>query len=250
MFYVCDADFIAFGASPVSVLKYTAETNVVSLYPIAGTSPRGKNTDGSVNNDLDTRYELEMRMDSKETSEHIMLVDLARNDMARISKPNTRVVPSLMHIDKYSHIQRLVSEVQGQLKDTYDCLHAYQLCMNMGTLTGAPKVRASEIIREVENITRGSYGGAVGNINAGGDMDTCVTIRSAFVKHGVAHIAAGMTYVVELKTNGDIDAYQLSPSNFGLDEQSIESIEGASLPIMHKLQEQCLTQRQKLNIKI
>ena len=209
MFYVFDADFITFGASPESALKYTAETNVVSLYPIAGTRPRGKNTDGSINNDLDTRYELEMRMDSKETSEHIMLVDLARNDIARISKPNTRIVSSLMHIDKYSHVQHLVSEVQGQLKDTYDCLYAYQLCMNMGTLTGAPKVRASEIIREVENITRGSYGGAVGYINAGGDMDTCITIRSAFVKHGVAHIGAGAGVVLQSDAQAEADETRL-----------------------------------------
>ena len=209
MFYVCDADFITFGASPESALKYTASDNVVSLYPIAGTRPRGKNADGTINPDLDTRLELEMRMDDKEVSEHIMLVDLARNDIARISEPSTRIVSSLMHIDKYSHVQHLVSEVQGQLKDTYDCLHAYQMCMNMGTLTGAPKVRASEIIREVENKSRGSYGGAIGYINASGDMDTCITIRSAFVKNGVAHIGAGAGVVLQSNPQAEADETRL-----------------------------------------
>ncbi len=205
MFFINDVDFITFGASPESALKYTASTNVVSLYPIAGTRPRGKNLDGSINTDLDTRYALELRMDEKETSEHIMLVDLARNDIARISKPSTREVSSLMHIDKYSHVQHLVSKVQGKLKKDYDCLHAYQICMNMGTLTGAPKVRASEIIREVEGVRRGSYGGAVGYINADGDMDTCITIRSAFVKDGIAHIGAGAGVVLQSDAQAEAD---------------------------------------------
>ncbi len=197
MFYMNDKHFATFGASPESALKYEADKNIVSLYPIAGTRPRGKHTDGTINTDLDTRYELDMLLDSKETSEHIMLVDLARNDIARISIPTTRQVKKLLQIDKYSHVQHLVSLVQGELRAEYDCLHAYQACMNMGTLTGAPKVRASEIIREMEQCGRGSYGGAVGYINGNGDMDTCITIRSAFVKNGTAHIGAGAGVVLQ-----------------------------------------------------
>lgn len=197
MFYMQDENFITFGASPESALKYESETNTVTLYPIAGTRPRGKHADGSINIDLDARLELDLRMDAKETSEHIMLVDLARNDIARITEPQTRTVSALMEVDKYSHVQHLVSIVTGQLKASYDCIHAYQLCMNMGTLTGAPKIRATEIIRELEKKRRGSYGGAVGYINGKGDMDTCITIRSAYVKNGVAHIGAGCGVVLE-----------------------------------------------------
>ena len=197
MFYMSDKDFVTFGASPESALKYESETNIVTLYPIAGTRPRGKHANGSINIDLDARLELDLRMDTKETSEHIMLVDLARNDIARITEPQTRTVSALMEVDKYSHVQHLVSIVTGQLKASYDCLHAYQLCMNMGTLTGAPKIRATEIIRELEQKRRGSYGGAVGYINGKGDMDTCITIRSAYVKNGVAHIGAGCGVVLQ-----------------------------------------------------
>lgn len=197
MFYMNDENFAIFGASPESALKYETDTNTVSLYPIAGTRPRGKHADGTINTDLDTRYELDMLLDTKETSEHIMLLDLARNDIARISIPHTRTVSKLLQIDKYSHVQHLVSLVQGKLRPEYDCLHAYQACMNMGTLTGAPKVRATEIIREMEISGRGSYGGAVGYINGAGDMDTCITIRSAFVKDGTAHIGAGAGIVLQ-----------------------------------------------------
>ena len=205
MFYMNDEDFITFGASPESALKYESATNEVTLYPIAGTRPRGKNPDGSINIDLDSRHELDLRTDKKETSEHIMLVDLARNDIARISIPTTRTVASLMQIDKYSHVQHLVSIVTGQLKPIYDCLHAYQLCMNMGTLTGAPKIRATEIIREMEGKRRGSYGGAVGYINGHGDMDTCITIRSAYVKNNTAYIAAGAGVVLESDPQAEAD---------------------------------------------
>ena len=205
MFYMHDADFITFGASPESALKYQSTNNEVTLYPIAGTRPRGKNPDGSINVDLDSRHELDLRTDKKETSEHIMLVDLARNDIARISIPTTRTVASLMQIDKYSHVQHLVSIVTGKLKPIYDCLHAYQLCMNMGTLTGAPKIRATEIIREMEGKRRGSYGGAVGYINGHGDMDTCITIRSAYVKNNTAYIAAGAGVVLESDPQSEAD---------------------------------------------
>lgn len=191
MFYLRTDSFELFGASPESALKYTAATNQVELYPIAGTRPRGKNADGTIHADLDSRLELELRLDQKELSEHMMLVDLARNDLARIAQPGTRYVADLLQVDRYSHVMHLVSRVVAQLADDLDALHAYRACMNMGTLVGAPKISAATLIRQVEKQRRGSYGGAVGYVNGAGDMDTCIVIRSAFVKDGLATIQAG-----------------------------------------------------------
>lgn len=197
MFYMQDADFTIFGASPESALKYDTASNQVEIYPIAGTRPRGKRADGSIDADLDSRIELNLREDSKEKSEHIMLVDLARNDVAKVSQPGTRFVKDLLKVDRYSHVMHLVSRVVGQLRTDLDALHAYQACMNMGTLVGAPKVSAASLIRKVEQQRRGSYGGAVGYINGQGDMDTCIVIRSAFVKNNTAYIQAGAGVVYD-----------------------------------------------------
>ena len=197
MFYMQDQDFAIFGASPESALKYETQTNQVEVYPIAGTRPRGKRADGSIDADLDSRIELNLREDNKEKSEHIMLVDLARNDVAKVSHPGTRFVKDLLKVDRYSHVMHLVSRVVGQLRQDLDALHAYQACMNMGTLVGAPKVSAATLIRQVEQKRRGSYGGAVGYINGQGDMDTCIVIRSAFVKNNTAYIQAGAGVVYD-----------------------------------------------------
>lgn len=191
MFFLQDADFCMFGASPESALKYQASNNQVELYPIAGTRPRGKSTDGHLDVDLDSRIELELRQDEKEGAEHLMLVDLARNDLARICQTGSRYVKDLLKVDRYSHVMHLVSRVVGQLNPGLDALHAYQACMNMGTLVGAPKISAARLIRKVEQQRRGSYGGAVGYVNGQGDMDTCIVIRSAFVKNGTAQVQAG-----------------------------------------------------------
>nr|WP_258240228.1 anthranilate synthase component 1 [Pseudidiomarina homiensis] len=204
MFYLQSDDFVLFGASPESALKYTAQTNQVELYPIAGTRPRGKNNDGSINPDLDSRLELELRCDQKELAEHLMLVDLARNDLARIAQPGTRYVADLLQVDRYSHVMHLVSRVVAQLDDELDALHAYRACMNMGTLVGAPKVSAARLIRHYEQQRRGSYGGAVGYLNGRGDMDTCIVIRSAFVKDGVAHVQAGAGVVADSVAEAEI----------------------------------------------
>ena len=205
MFYMQDAAFSIFGASPESALKYERESNQVEIYPIAGTRPRGKRPDGSIDRDLDSRIELNLREDTKEKSEHIMLVDLARNDVAKVSRPGTRYVKDLLKVDRYSHVMHLVSRVVGQLRDDLDPLHAYQACMNMGTLVGAPKVSAATLIREVENKRRGSYGGAVGYLNGQGDMDTCIVIRSAFVKNGTAYIQAGAGVVYDSVPQAEAD---------------------------------------------
>jgi len=201
MFYLNDSDFCMFGASPESAIKYQKHTEQgdrqVEIYPIAGTRPRGFNADGSFSPDLDSRIELDLRLDKKELAEHIMLVDLARNDIARVSKAGTRHVADLLKVDRYSHVMHLVSRVCGSLSDDLDALHAYQACMNMGTLSGAPKVKATELIRHVEGKRRGSYGGAVGYITGTGEMDTCIVIRSAFVKDGIAQVQAGAGVVYD-----------------------------------------------------
>jgi anthranilate synthase component 1 len=197
MFYLNDSDFCIFGASPESALKYQAHNRHVEIYPIAGTRPRGFNKDGKISLDLDSRIELELRQDKKESAEHIMLVDLARNDIARVSQPGTRYVADLLKVDRYSHVMHLVSRVCGTLKHELDALHAYQACMNMGTLSGAPKVKATSLIREVEGKRRGSYGGAVGYLTGTGEMDTCIVIRSAFVRNKVAQVQAGAGVVYD-----------------------------------------------------
>ncbi|SQH77212.1 component I of anthranilate synthase [Shewanella benthica] len=205
MFYFRGDDFTLFGASPESALKYETQSNQVEIYPIAGTRQRGKTADGQIDADLDSRIELELRLDKKELSEHLMLVDLARNDVARISQSGTRKIPELLKVDRYSHVMHLVSRVTGQLRTDLDALHAYQACMNMGTLTGAPKVSASQLIRGVEQSRRGSYGGAAGYLNGLGDMDTCIVIRSAFVKEGIAHIQAGAGVVFDSDPQAEAD---------------------------------------------
>lgn len=205
LFYFRGDDFTLFGASPESALKYEAKSNQVEIYPIAGTRKRGKTANGDIDFDLDSRNELELRLDKKELSEHIMLVDLARNDIARISQSGTRKVPELLKVDRYSHVMHLVSRVTGQLRSDLDALHAYQACMNMGTLTGAPKVSAAQLIRLAEKTRRGSYGGAVGYLNGLGDMDTCIVIRSAFVKDGTAYIQAGAGVVFDSDPQAEAD---------------------------------------------
>ncbi|APT85729.1 anthranilate synthase [Corynebacterium aquilae DSM 44791] len=210
MFYVRGVDaqqcsYELFGASPESNLKYTAHNRQVELYPIAGTRPRGLHEDGSVHDELDIRAELELRTDAKEIAEHVMLVDLARNDLARVATPATRRVAELLHVDRYSRVMHLVSRVTARLDDSLDCLDAYRACMNMGTLTGAPKIRATELLRRAEGVRRGSYGGAVGYLEGNGDMDTCIVIRSAFVRNGVAAVQAGAGVVRDSQPQAEAD---------------------------------------------
>ena len=205
MFYIHDDDFIMFGASPESSLKYQTSNRQIEIYPIAGTRKRGFDANGNLSLDLDSRIELELRQDKKELAEHIMLVDLARNDVARVSQPGSRYVADLLKVDRYSHVMHLVSRVCGTLSEDLDALHAYQACMNMGTLSGAPKVKATELIRKFEGKRRGSYGGAVGYITGYGEMDTCIVIRSAFVKDGIAQVQAGAGVVYDSIPQAEAD---------------------------------------------
>ncbi|GKX61737.1 anthranilate synthase component 1 [Pragia fontium] len=205
MFFMQDEDFSLFGASPESALKYSSENRQIEIYPIAGTRPRGRRADGSLDKDLDSRFELDMRTDHKELAEHIMLVDLARNDLARICEAGSRYVADLTKVDRYSFVMHLVSRVVGTLRNDLDALHAYQACMNMGTLSGAPKVRAMQLIAQYEGVRRGSYGGAVGYITAHGDLDTCIVIRSAYVEDGIATIQAGAGVVLDSNPQAEAD---------------------------------------------
>ena len=191
MFYLAAPDFELFGASPESALLYSVRSGRVAIRPIAGTRPRGLHPDGSVDHERDTRLELELRTDAKEVAEHVMLVDLARNDVARVSRPGTRSVQDLLRVDRYSRVMHLVSEVSGELAEDLDALDAFRASMTMGTLTGAPKLRAAELIRQAEGVRRGSYGGSVGYIRGDGELDTCIVIRSGFVVAGTALVQAG-----------------------------------------------------------
>ena len=191
MFYLAAPDFELFGASPESGLLDSVRSGRVAIRPIAGTRPRGLHPDGSVDHERDTRLELELRTDAKEVAEHVMLVDLARNDVARVSRPGTRSVQDLLRVDRYSRVMHLVSEVSGELAEDLDALDAFRASMTMGTLTGAPKLRAAELIRQAEGVRRGSYGGSVGYIRGDGELDTCIVIRSGFVVDGTALVQAG-----------------------------------------------------------
>lgn len=199
MFYIRGADYELIGASPESNLKFSADTREVELYPIAGTRPRG------ATHELDIRNELDMRTDTKEVAEHTMLVDLARNDLARVAVPGTRRVADLLQVDRYSRVMHLVSRVVAELHPDFDAIDAYRACMNMGTLTGAPKLRAMELIRDTEQKRRGSYGGAVGYLRGDGSMDNCIVIRSAYIKNDTAIVQAGAGVVRDSVPQSEAD---------------------------------------------
>jgi len=198
MFYVRGTTGTLFGASPETAVQVQGPgPRRVSIRPIAGTAPRGRGADGQPDADHDARLEAALRTDAKEMAEHMMLVDLARNDIARVSVPGTRQVTKLLTVERYSHVMHLVSEVTGTLAPGLDALHAYAASMNMGTLVGAPKVRAAELLREVEPSRRGPYGGAVGYLTHEGDMDTAIIIRAGMVQNGVATVRAGAGVVLD-----------------------------------------------------
>ncbi len=191
MFYLNTPNTILMGSSPELNLRVSGtEERTVEIRPIAGTKPRGK-IDGKIDEDIDYRYEAELKLDRKELAEHIMLVDLARNDIARVAQPGSRVVTELLIAEKYESVQHLVSNVKGTLRSDLDALSAYLATMNMGTLTGAPKIEAMKIIRQLENTKRGYYGGAVMYLTVDGHFDSCITIRSLQVKNGTAYIRVG-----------------------------------------------------------
>jgi anthranilate synthase component 1 len=171
------------GSSPEAHLKVTARRAM--LHPIAGTRWRG------ATQAEDVRLASELLADPKERAEHVMLVDLGRNDLGRVCKPGTVEVPEFATIERYSHVMHIVSTVVGELRDDQSAFDALVATYPAGTLTGAPKVRAMEIIDELEPTRRGAYGGIVGYFGFGGDMDTAITIRTALLRDGVAYVQAG-----------------------------------------------------------
>jgi anthranilate synthase component 1 len=189
-FYLRGTGFTLLGASPetsVRLFRDPAQGGALTaeVKPIAGTRKRGSSPDE------DDRFEAEMRLDAKELAEHMMLVDLARNDVARISLPGTRRVARLLTVERFSRVMHLVSSVTGKLRIGLDAFDALAACLNVGTLTGAPKIRAMQLLRQLERTRRGPYGGAVGWVNGDGVMDTAVVIRSALVMDGTAYVRAG-----------------------------------------------------------
>jgi len=191
MFYLNTPNTTLMGSSPELNLRVSgADTRYVEIRPIAGTKPRGRK-DGKIDKDTDFRYEAELKLDRKELAEHIMLVDLARNDIARVSQPGSRLVTELLTVEKYESVQHLVSNVKGRLRLDLDALSAYLATMNMGTLTGAPKIEAMKLIRQLEKTKRGYYGGAVMYLTVDGEFDSCITIRSLQVKDNIAYVRVG-----------------------------------------------------------
>jgi len=191
MFYLNTPNTVLMGSSPELNLRVSGdEVRNVEIRPIAGTKPRGR-VAGKIDPDTDFRYEAELKLDTKELAEHMMLVDLARNDIARVSVPGTRVVTELLTVEKYESVQHLVSNVKGVLAPELDALNAYLATMNMGTLTGAPKIEAMKLIRLLEKTKRGYYGGAVMYLTVDGKFDSCITIRSLQIKDHTAYVRVG-----------------------------------------------------------
>ncbi len=191
MYFLDMGDFQIVGASPELLVR--VEDGVVATHPIAGTRPRGRN------GEEDIALEQELRNDEKEKAEHIMLVDLGRNDIGRVSQPGTVKVTQLMDVERYSHVMHLVSHVTGKLKPEYSAYDALRACFPAGTVSGAPKIRAMEIIAETEPDKRGPYAGAVGYFSLSGNMDTAITIRTMVFKDGVAYVQAGGGIVADSK---------------------------------------------------
>lgn len=189
MFFLDTGEAQVLGSSPETLARLRGD--VATTCPIAGTRRRGRTVEE------DTALERELCNDEKERAEHLMLVDLGRNDLGRVCQPGSVKVVRFMAVERYSHVMHLVSEVCGQLQAGKDALDVLLSCFPAGTLTGAPKVRAMELIEELEPVRRGIYGGAVGYFDVGGDMDACIAIRTAVATGGRVHLQAGAGVVFD-----------------------------------------------------
>jgi anthranilate synthase component 1 len=191
MYFLDFGDFEIAGASPEPLI--TVSGRQVSTRPIAGTRPRGANAEE------DRVMADELLADPKERAEHVMLVDLGRNDLGRVCEYGSVKVDEFMVVENYSHVMHIVSSVIGKLREGVGALDALRSVLPAGTLSGAPKVRAMQIIDELEPVKRGGYGGAIGYVSYTGDLDTCIHIRTVVVKDGVAHVQAGGGTVADAK---------------------------------------------------
>ena len=189
MFYFSGTDVEVAGASPETLVKL--EDGILYTFPLAGTRPRGKSEKE------DKELETELLADEKELAEHNMLVDLGRNDLGKISKFGSVVVEKFHSIERYSHVMHIGSTVRGEIRPEYDALNALEAVLPAGTLSGAPKIRACQLIEELENNKRGIYGGAIGYIDFTGNMDTCIAIRLAYKKNGKVFIRSGAGIVAD-----------------------------------------------------
>jgi len=191
MYFLDFGDFQLAGASPEPLVKVTGRR--VETRPIAGTYPRG------AGEEEDRRRAEELLRDPKERAEHVMLVDLGRNDLGRVSQYGSVTVDEMMVVETYSHVLHIVSQVSGTLRDGVTAMDALRAVLPAGTLSGAPKVRAMQIIDELEPHKRGSYGGAIGYLGFNGDLDTAIHIRTVVVKDGMVHVQAGGGTVADAK---------------------------------------------------
>lgn len=190
MFFLEFPEVALVGSSPEMLLRI--DGGAAQLSPIAGTRRRGADAQA------DNQLAAELLADEKERAEHVMLVDLGRNDLGRVCRPGSVHVPQLMQVERFSHVMHLVSVVTGRLRDDVDALDAFAACFPAGTVSGAPKVRAMELIEELETTRRGAYAGAVAHVAPGGaTLDACITIRTIVVRAGVAHVQAGAGIVAD-----------------------------------------------------
>ncbi len=189
MFYFSGTDVEVAGASPETLVKL--ENGVLHTFPLAGTRPRGKTEEE------DAALEAELLADEKELAEHNMLVDLGRNDLGKVSRFGTVQVEKLHSIERYSHVMHIGSTVRGEIRPEFDALDAVEAVLPAGTLSGAPKIRACQLIGELENNKRGIYGGAIGYIDFTGNMDTCIAIRIAYKKNGRVFVRSGAGIVAD-----------------------------------------------------
>lgn len=189
MFYFSGTDMEVAGASPETLVKL--ENGILRTFPLAGTRPRGKTFDE------DEKLERELLSDEKELAEHNMLVDLGRNDLGKISKFGSVEVEKLHSVEKYSHVMHIGSVVRGEIADDFDALSAVEAVLPAGTLSGAPKIRACQLIGELEKNKRGIYGGAIGYIDFTGNMDTCIAIRIVYKKNGKIFVRSGAGIVAD-----------------------------------------------------
>lgn len=189
MFYFSSDDIEIAGASPETLVKLDAKT--LYTYPLAGTRPRGKTAEE------DKALEKELLEDKKELAEHNMLVDLGRNDIGKISSLGSVTVEQYMNIERYSHVMHIGSTVTGTIRPDKDALDAVDAILPAGTLSGAPKFRACQIIQELEGSRRGIYGGAIGYLDFSGNLDICIAIRSAYAKKGKVYVCAGAGIVAD-----------------------------------------------------
>ena len=189
MFYFSSSDLEVAGASPETLVKL--EDGVLHTFPLAGTRPRGK-TEA-----VDKQLEAELLADPKELAEHNMLVDLGRNDIGKISKFGSVAVEKYHSIERYSHVMHIGSTVRGELADDRTALDAIDAILPAGTLSGAPKIRACQLINDLENNKRGIYGGAIGYLDFTGNLDTCIAIRIAYKKNGKVFVRSGAGIVAD-----------------------------------------------------